>query len=144
MKKALEKNVDPAISAYMNSVMEEINNTLADTKEIVAANQKEMKAIKKSMAVIQQSVDDTVNNIGAIEIKTKKLIDKALGNRDSTDGDYKTEITALVADYDAEVKRLVQNVDQLQHEMKRYFDKEKYAITKGLITQIMKEEKANG
>jgi len=144
MKKALEKNVDPAISAYMNAVMDEINQTLADTKAVVAANQKEMKAMKKDMASIQKSVDDAVNNIGAIEIKTKKLIDKALGSRDSTDGDYKTEITALVTDYDAEVKRLVQNVDQLQYDMKRYFDKEKYAITKGLITQIMKEEKANG
>jgi hypothetical protein len=43
-----------------------------------------------------------------------------------------------------QVAKFQSSVDDLSHQMKRYFDKEKYEITKGLITKIMKEELDNG
>ena len=144
MKKALEKNVDPAVMAYMNAVVDDINKLLDKLKAEAVENKKQLTAIKREVAKLSKSADDTANNIAAIEIKASKQIQKALGNRDTDDQSIKEETQEIVKDMEARISTFESSVSDLNHKVTRYFDKEKYAITKGLITQIMKEEKVNG
>lgn len=144
MKKALEKNVDPAVMAYMNAVVDDINKLLDKLKAEAAENKKQLTAIKREVAKLSKSADDTANNIAAIEIKASKQIQKALANRDTDDQSIKEQTQEIVEAVEARISVFEESVSDLNHKVTRYFDKEKYAITKGLITQIMKEEKVNG
>lgn len=144
MKKALEKNVDPAVMAYMNAVVDDINKLLDKLKAEAAENKKQLTAIKREVTKLSKSADDTANNIAAIEIKASKQIQKALANRDTDDQSIKEQTQEIVEAVEARISVFEESVSDLNHKVTRYFDKEKYAITKGLITQIIKEEKANG
>jgi predicted nucleic acid-binding Zn-ribbon protein len=144
MKKALEKNVDPAVMAYMNAVVDDINKLLDKLKAEAAENKKQLTAIKREVAKLSKSADDTANNIAAIEIKASKQIQKALANRDTDDQSVKEQTQEIVEAVEARISVFEESVSDLNHKVTRYFDKEKYAITKGLITQIIKEEKVNG
>lgn len=144
MKKALEKNVDPAVMAYMNAVVDDINKLLDKLKAEAAENKKQLTAIKREVAKLSKSAEDTANNIAAIEIKASKQIQKALANRDTDDQSIKEQTQEIVEAVEARISVFEESVSDLNHKVTRYFDKEKYAITKGLITQIIKEEKVNG
>jgi archaellum component FlaC len=144
MKKALEKNVDPAVMAYMNAVVDDISKLLDKLKAEAAENKKQLTAIKREVAKLSKSADDTANNIAAIEIKASKQIQKALANRDTDDQSVKEQTQEIVEAVEARISVFEESVSDLNHKVTRYFDKEKYAITKGLITQIIKEEKVNG
>lgn len=144
MKKALEKNVDPTVVAYMNAVAEEISQSLKVLKADFTETKKQLTQIKRDLTKLQKGADDTANSIAAVEIKAGKQIQKALAGLDTGDQTIKEQTQELVEQLEARVDIFEESVSDLNHKVTRYFDKEKYAITKGIITQIIKEEKANG
>ena len=144
MKKALEKNVDPTVVAYMNAVAEEISQSFKVLKADFTETKKQLTQIKRDLTNLQKDADDTANSIAAVEIKAGKQIQKALAGLDTGDQTIKEQTQELVEQLEARVDVFEESVSDLNHKVTRYFDKEKYAITKGIITQIIKEEKANG
>lgn len=144
MKKALEKNVDPTVVAYMNAVAEEISQSFKVLKADFTETKKQLTQIKRDLTNLQKDADDTANSIAAVEIKAGKQIQKALAGLDTGDQTIKEQTQELVEQLEARVDVFEESVSDLNHKVTRYFDKEKYAITKGIITQIIKEEKLNG
>ena len=50
----------------------------------------------------------------------------------------------MIDGYSEQVANFQISVDEMMSKVERYFRKEKYAITKGIITEIINEEKLNG
>ena len=50
----------------------------------------------------------------------------------------------MIDGYSEQVANFQLSVDEMMSKVERYFRKEKYAITKGQITEIINEEKLNG
>ena len=54
------------------------------------------------------------------------------------------EVSEMIDGYSEQVANFQLSVDEMMSKVERYFRKEKYAITKGMITEIINEEKLNG
>ena len=76
--------------------------------------------------------------------RTKDLIDKRLSGNDDINKDFKKEVSEMIDGYSEQVANFQLSVDEMMSKVERYFRKEKYAITKGMITEIINEEKLNG
>ena len=111
---------------------------------LVSGAKKAARQMAKDIVSLQKHADSTENSIAAVEMKAKNLIDKSLSSQSTTDTSWKDEVSVLAGELVARVEGFERRMDDLEHKLTRYFDKEKYAITKGIITQIINEEKANG
>jgi len=142
--KTLAKNVDPAITAFITAYVDE---ALASLEAKIVASTKTANSsatLKKDVASLQTDFTNLKSSIEGLGERIKKMIDDRLISIEVRGGAHKDEIQKIVDDCDTKVAAFQKSVDDLQYKMTRYFDKEKYAITKGIITQIMNEERENG
>jgi len=143
-KKVLAKNVDPAVTAYMAAVEVELAESLNPFKELMSEQKKQVGNLQKELEQLKESAGSTESSIAAVEMKAKRLIDKAVGGRDTQDSVWKDDAQEVIDAIEARVSVFERRMDEMERKLSRYFDKEKYAITKGIITKIMNEEKLNG
>ena len=143
-KKALSKNVDASVAGYVSAIETEIHEQIKVLQDLMADQNKQAASMKESISVLQGFSESTDNSIASIEMKAKTLIDKALKSQTSGNEEWKDEVSSITGNLIAQVETFEKRMDDLEYKMKRYFDKEKYAITKGIITQIINEEKVNG
>tara|TARA_B100000035_G_scaffold294397_1_gene284642 strand:+ start:459 stop:896 length:438 start_codon:yes stop_codon:yes gene_type:complete len=143
-RKALAKNVDPAVTGLLEAVEKDLLGSMEEYKALFAEQRKSANQMAKDIASLQKHADSTESSIAAVEMKAKNLIDKSLSSQSTTDTSWKDEVSVLAGELVARVEGFERRMDDLEHKLTRYFDKEKYAITKGIITQIINEEKANG
>lgn len=140
----LSKNIDPAITAFITAYVDE---ALASLEAKIVASTKTANSsatLKKDVASLKTDFSSLKSSIEGLAERIKKSIDDRLISVEVRGGAHKDEIKKIIDECDARVAAFQQSVDDLQYKMTRYFDKEKYAITKGLITQIMNEERENG
>lgn len=143
-KAALKKNVDPSVSAYIEAELSEIVAKLATVEEKTAKTAKDLTKIRQDFGAFQSEVAKVSSSLDQFAARTRKIIDDALAADNKSDKTFHDEVSNEVATMALQVAKFQSSVDDLSHQMKRYFDKEKYEITKGLITKIMKEELDNG
>jgi ABC-type transporter Mla subunit MlaD len=143
-KAALKKNVDPSVSAYIEAELSEIVAKLAAVEEKTAKTAKDLTKIRQDFGTFQSEVAKVSTSLDQFAARTRKIIDDALAADNKSDKTFHDEVSNEVATMALQVAKFQSSVDDLSHQMKRYFDKEKYEITKGLITKIMKEELDNG
>ena len=82
-KKILEKNVSPAIVAYVNATVEQSMKELQDLVLKLKENEGVVAGVQKDMVQLSQSVDAVKNSIDTIAIRTKEIIDAKLGSDSS-------------------------------------------------------------
>jgi len=143
-KKALSKNVDSSVAGYVTAIETEILGHIKALQDLMEDQKKQAASMKESISVLQGFSESTDNSIAAIEMKAKTLIDKSFKSQTSNNEEWKEEVSSIAGKLIAQVESFEKRVDDLEYKMTRYFDKEKYAITKGIITQIINEEKVNG
>lgn len=143
-KAALKKNVDPSVSAYIEAELSEIVAKLDAVEEKTAKAVKDLTKIRQDFGAFQSEVTKVSSSLDQFAARTRKIIDDALAADNKSDKTFHDEVSNEVATMALQVAKFQSSVDDLSHQMKRYFDKEKYEITKGLITKIMKEELDNG
>jgi len=143
-KKVLQKNVDPSVTAYVGAVESDMLSSINQLKELILEQGKQVSELRKDLLKVQQSSDSTDSSIAAVELKAKRLIDKALGGRDHEDGSWKEEVQEATLAIAARVGAFEKRMDTMEGKLTRYFDKEKYAITKAMIAKVISEEKVNG
>ena len=143
-KAALKKNVDPSVSAYIEAELSEIVAKLATVEEKTAKTAKDLTKIRQDFGAFQSEAAKVSSSLDQFAARTRKIIDDALAADNKSDKTFHDEVSNEVATMALQVAKFQSSVDDLSHQMKRYFDKEKYEITKGLITKIMKEELDNG
>ena len=100
--------------------------------------------MRQDFGTFQSEVAKVSSSLDQFAARTRKIIDDALAADSKSDKTFHDEVSNEVATMALQVAKFQSSVDDLSHQMKRYFDKEKYEITKGLITKIMKEELDNG
>ncbi len=143
-KKVLIKNVDPSVAAYVGAVESDVLSSIKQLKELILENGKQVSELRKDLLKVQQSSDSTDSSIAAVELKAKRLIDKEFVSRDGQDESWKEEIEETTGALVSRVVAFEKRMDAMEANLKRYFDKEKYAITKAMIAKVISEEKANG
>lgn len=143
-KKALQKNVDPSVVAFVSVIEKDTLASIQELKLEILEHKKQASELKSDLLRVQKSSDSTDNSIAAVELKAKRLVDKALGNRDTEDSVWKDDAQEVIDAIEARVSVFEKRMDAMEANLKRYFDKEKYAITKAMIAQVISEEKANG
>ena len=100
--------------------------------------------LRNEVSTLKMDVSAASNSIETIAIRTKDLIDKRLSGNDDINKDFKKEVSEMIDGYSEQVANFQLSVDEMMSKVERYFRKEKYAITKGMITEIINEEKLNG
>tara|TARA_B100000131_G_C18125667_1_gene614602 strand:+ start:6923 stop:7366 length:444 start_codon:yes stop_codon:yes gene_type:complete len=143
-KKILEKNVSPAIVAYVNATVEQSMKELQDLVLKLKENEGVVAGVQKDMVQLSQSVDAVKNSIDTIAIRTKEIIDAKLGSDSNVNEIFKEEVKKEIDSMSEQVSNFQISVDEMTSKLHRYFEKEKYSITKGIITEIINEEKLNG
>ena len=135
-KKVLQKNVDPSVVAFVSVIEKDTQASIKELKALISED--------KDLSSMQESSDSTDNSIAAVELKAKRLIDKALVSRDHEDESWREEIEETTVALVSRVVAFEKRMDAMEANLTRYFDKEKYAITKAMIAKVISEEKANG
>lgn len=143
-KKVLQKNVDPSVAAYVGSVEAEMLDSVKLLKELILKEGKQVSDLRKELLKVQKSSESTDSSIAAVELKAKRLIDKALGLKINEHVSWKEEIQEIVDAVEARVATFEKRMDAMESNLTRYFEKEKYAITKAMIAKVISEENANG
>tara|TARA_B110000046_G_scaffold10626_1_gene10612 strand:+ start:13282 stop:13719 length:438 start_codon:yes stop_codon:yes gene_type:complete len=143
-KKVLQKNVDPSVAAYVGAVESDMLSSIKQLKELILETGKQVSELRKELLTVQKSSDSTDSSIAAVELKAKRLIDKAFVSRNHEDESWKEEIEETTVALVSRVVAFEKRMDSMEGKLTRYFDKEKYAITKAMIAKVISEEKANG
>jgi uncharacterized protein YPO0396 len=89
-------------------------------------------------------VEAITTSLHTMPFQVKKIIDASVLSLAEQNTSLKESVAADIRELTYRVDALQQAITTTNHEVKRYFDKEKYAITKGIITQIIKEENLHG
>jgi uncharacterized protein YPO0396 len=89
-------------------------------------------------------VEAITTSLHTMPFQVKKIIDTSVFSLAEQNTTLKASVAADIRELTYRVDALQQAITATNHEVKRYFDKEKYAITKGIVTQIIKEEKLHG
>ena len=143
-KKILQKNVDPSVVAFISVIEQDTQASINELKAVISEDKKYISELRKDLSSMQDSSDSIDNSIAAVELKAKRLIDKALVSRDHEDESWREEIEETTVALVSRVVAFEKRMDAMESNLTRYFDKEKYAITKAMIAKVISEEKANG
>ena len=143
-KSPQEKNVDPSIAAYVNSVTDDLSNRVAAFETLIENTRQDVGELREDVAKMRTGVDAASNSIEVMAIKAKDLIDARLNSAGDINADFKAEIHDIISTYTDQVANFQICVDEMTSKLERYFDKEKYAITKSMIAKVIKEEKLHG
>ena len=103
-KKVLIKNVDPSVAAYVGAVESDVLSSIKQLKELILEHGKQVSEQRKDLLKVQQSSDSTDSSIAAVELKAKRLIEKAFVSRDGEDESWKEEIEYLMLTHANKVK----------------------------------------
>ena len=143
-KKILQKNVDPSVVAFISVIEQDTQASIKELKAVISEDKKYLSELRKDLSSMQKSSDSIDNSIAAVELKAKRLIDKAIVSRDHECDFWREEVEETTAALVARVATFEKRMDAMEANLTRYFDKEKYAITKAMIAKVISEEKANG
>ena len=144
MANEAEKNVRPEVAAFVNRVQDDLHKKLDIFMASLDEVKKDCEKLRNEVSTLKMDVSAASNSIETIAIRTKDLIDKRLSGNDDINKDFKKEVSEMIDGYSEQVANFQLSVDEMMSKVERYFRKEKYAITKGMITEIINEEKLNG
>tara|TARA_E500000081_G_scaffold75700_1_gene77355 strand:- start:324 stop:761 length:438 start_codon:yes stop_codon:yes gene_type:complete len=139
-----EKNLDPAVAAYVNKIADEISNQLKLFEQLMSDTRKEMGELREEVTKMKVGVHSASNSIDSMAEQARHLIDKKLSSSSHLNDEFKDEIKKIVGNYADQVANFQMCVDEMTSKVDRYFQKEKYAITKSMIAEVIAEEKING
>ena len=139
-----KKNIDPAIAAYVNSVTDDLNAKIKAFETLIEETKQDVSELRSEVAKMRTGVDAASNSIEVMAVKAKDLIDARLGSAGDINSEFKSEITEIISKYANQVANFQICVDEMTSKLERYFDKEKYAITKSMIVKVIQEEKLHG
>ena len=139
-----EKNLDPAVAAYVNKIADDIAKQLQAFENIISETRKEVGELREDVTKMKIGVNSASNSIETISVRAKQLIDEKLNASSGLNDEFKNEINEIVTTYADQVANFQICVDEMTSKIERYFQKEKYAITKAMIAQVIKEEQVNG
>ena len=114
--------------------LESLEGMIKATQAAITISEKESQA---SLHRVESSVDSMTSKI-------RKILDDNAASVTEKESLLRESVTEEIAQLTSEINDLQQAITTTNHKVKRYFDKEKYAITKGIITKIIKEEKLHG
>jgi tetrahydromethanopterin S-methyltransferase subunit B len=118
---------------------------LEDLLELLAADiSKTQSSIIDSEKKSQDAIFALESSIFSMTSTIKKILDGNAIVVAEKEAILQSSIAEDIERLTARIDDLHQSITNTNHEVKRYFDKEKYAITKGIVTQIIKEEKLHG
>ena len=118
---------------------------LEDLLELLAADiSKTQSSIIDSEKKSQDAVATLESSVASMTSKIKKILDANAAVVAEKESILQSAIAEDISRLTAKIDDLQQSITDTNHKLKRYFDKEKYAITKGIITKIIKEEKLHG
>ena len=140
----LAKNVDPAITAFITAYVDEALASLEAKRAASTKTDGSSATLKKDIASLKTDFANLKSSIEGMAVRTKKVIDDHVSSIKTQGDSHKSEVDEIVKAFDTKVAQFQKLADDLDYKMTRYFDKEKYEITKGLITKIMNEERDNG
>lgn len=144
MANEAEKNVRPEVAAFVNRVQDDLHKKLDIFMASLDEVKEDCEKLRNEVSTLKMDVSAASNSIETIAIRTKDLIDKRLSGNDDINKDFKKEVSEMIDGYSEQVANFQLSVDEMMSKVERYFRKEKYAITKGMITEIINEEKLNG
>jgi len=144
MANEAEKNVRPEVAAFVNRVQDDLHKKLDIFMASLDEVKQDCEKLRNEVSTLKMDVSAASNSIETIAIRTKDLIDKRLSGNDDINKDFKKEVSEMIDGYSEQVANFQLSVDEMMSKVERYFRKEKYAITKGMITEIINEEKLNG
>lgn len=144
MANEAEKNVRPEVAAFVNKVQDDLHKKLDIFMASLDEVKEDCEKLRNEVSTLKMDVSAASNSIETIAIRTKDLIDKRLSGNDDINKDFKKEVSEMIDGYSEQVANFQLSVDEMMSKVERYFRKEKYAITKGMITEIINEEKLNG
>ena len=144
MANEVEKNVKPEVAAFVNKVQDDLRKKLDNFMASLDEVRKDCEKLRGEVTSLKIDVSAASNSIETIAVRTKDLIDKRLSGNDDINKDFKEEVSEMIDSYSEQVANFQISVDEMMSKVERYFRKEKYAITKGMITEIINEEKLNG
>lgn len=144
MANEAEKNVKPEVAAFVNRVQDDLHKKLDIFMASLDEVKEDCEKLRNEVSTLKMDVSAASNSIETIAIRTKDLIDKRLSGNDDINKDFKKEVSEMIDGYSEQVANFQLSVDEMMSKVERYFRKEKYAITKGMITEIINEEKLNG
>ncbi|MAE55997.1 MAG: hypothetical protein CMK23_08370 [Porticoccaceae bacterium] len=144
MANEAEKNVRPEVAAFVNKVQDDLHKKLDIFMASLDEVKQDCEKLRNEVSTLKMDVSAASNSIETIAIRTKDLIDKRLSGNDDINKDFKKEVSEMIDGYSEQVANFQLSVDEMMSKVERYFRKEKYAITKGMITEIINEEKLNG
>ena len=144
MANEVEKNVKPEVAAFVNKVQDDLHKKLDNFMASLDEVRKDCEKLRGEVTSLKIDVSAASNSIETIAVRTKDLIDKRLSGNDDINKDFKEEVSEMIDSYSEQVANFQISVDEMMSKVERYFRKEKYAITKGMITEIINEEKLNG
>jgi len=139
-----KKNIDPAIAAYVNSVTDDLNAKIKVFESLIEETRQDVGELRSEVANMRTGVNAASNSIEVMAVKAKDLIDARLGSAGDINSEFKSEITEIISTYTDQVANFQICVDEMTSKLERYFDKEKYAITKSMIVKVIQEEKLHG
>ena len=144
MANEAERNVRPEVAAFVNKVQDDLHKKLDIFMASLDEVKQDCEKLRNEVSTLKMDVSAASNSIETIAIRTKDLIDKRLSGNDDINKDFKKEVSEMIDGYSEQVANFQLSVDEMMSKVERYFRKEKYAITKGMITEIINEEKLNG
>mgnify|MGYP005658965245 FL=1 len=144
MANEAEKNVKPEVAAFVNRVQDDLHKKLDIFMASLDEVKEDCEKLRNEVSTLKMDVSAASNSIETIAMRTKDLIDKRLSGNDDINKDFKKEVSEMIDGYSEQVANFQLSVDEMMSKVERYFRKEKYAITKGMITEIINEEKLNG
>ena len=144
MANEVEKNVKPEVAAFVNKVQDDLHKKLDNFMASLDEVKRDCEKLRGEVTSLKIDVSAASNSIETIAVRTKDLIDKRLSGNDDINKDFKEEVSEMIDGYSEQVANFQISVDEMMSKVERYFRKEKYAITKGMITEIINEEKLNG
>tara|TARA_B100000902_G_C27301613_1_gene913149 strand:- start:467 stop:904 length:438 start_codon:yes stop_codon:yes gene_type:complete len=139
-----KKNIDPAVAAYVTSVTEELNTKISAFETLIEDTRQDVGELRSEVVKMRTGVEAASNSIETMAVKAKDLIDAKIGSAGDINADFKAEITEIISTYTDQVSNFQISVDEMTSKLERYFDKEKYAITKSMIVKVIQEENLHG
>jgi uncharacterized membrane protein len=122
--------------------------TAQDHEDLMKIIHNQSKETQSSIASVDKKAQDAIfalkSSISSMTSTIKKILDANAAAVTEKESIFQSSIAEDIEHLTARIDALQQATTTTNHEVKRYFDKEKYAITKGIITQIIKEEKLHG
>jgi len=139
-----KQNIDPAISAYIESYVREQLSSLADIAHTLKDNEAALSMLIEAKVELEKSISDINSNINSMGERVKKIIDDNLAQisegTEIASNDLYDRIDKLETSMEASEKYQ----QHLYASFQRYIKKEKYDITRKLVADVIRQELEHG